>query len=82
MRIQHIVPSTHLPWLLASDYNETMSLEARNHGGPDMATRCTHFKNWIANNEPIDLVFLGPNLSGVGKTVCSPESVFGWIGFM
>ncbi|KAJ8443511.1 hypothetical protein Cgig2_016994 [Carnegiea gigantea] len=35
---------THL-WLIAGDFNETINLKERNHGGPDMLTRCTRFKH-------------------------------------
>ncbi|KAJ8448534.1 hypothetical protein Cgig2_012178 [Carnegiea gigantea] len=43
------------PWLMAGDFNETRTLEERDHGGPDMARRCSKFNNWIENNALIDI---------------------------
>ena len=51
------------PWLLAGDYNETISLEECNHGGPDMRRRCNRFKQWIENNGLIDLGYSGPKFT-------------------
>ena len=45
---------------LAGDFNETVSLDERNHGGPEMEMRCLCFKHWIENNDLIDLGFSGP----------------------
>ena len=50
----------HKPWLLAGDFNETVCLEERNHGRPEMLRRCNRFKYWIENNRLIDLGFSGP----------------------
>ena len=51
------------PWLLAGDFNETVSIEERNHGGPDMRRRCNRFKYWIENNGLIDLGYSGPRFT-------------------
>jgi len=48
------------PWLLARDFNETVSLDERNPGGPDMLRRYTRFKHWIENSGLINLGFSGP----------------------
>ena len=48
------------PWLLASDFNDTKSLEERMHCGQGLARRCTKFNHWIKNNGLIDLGFSGP----------------------
>jgi len=61
--IQQLAPSYRKPWLLAGDFNETICLEERSHGGPDMVRRCRRFKNWIDNNGFIDLGFSGPQFT-------------------
>ncbi|KAJ8424220.1 hypothetical protein Cgig2_011631 [Carnegiea gigantea] len=43
-----------LPWLLAGDYNETRTLDERDHSGLDMARHCSKFNNGIENNALID----------------------------
>ena len=48
------------PWLLAGDFNKTVNLEERNHGGEEMLRRCARFKHWIENSGLIDLGFSGP----------------------
>jgi len=52
-------------WLLARDFNETISLEKRNHGGPEMEWRCSKFRYWVENNGPRK--FLAIYLGGKGK---------------
>ena len=51
------------PWLLAGDFNETVSLKERNHGGPYMRRRYDRFRQWIENNGLIDLGFSGPKFT-------------------
>jgi len=46
------------PWLLADDFNKTVSLKERN-GGVEILRRCDKFENWIENNSFIDLGFSG-----------------------
>ncbi|KAJ8431281.1 hypothetical protein Cgig2_007614 [Carnegiea gigantea] len=52
-----------IPWLVARDFNETTSMEERNHGGSDTLRRCTKFKFWIENTGLIDLGFSGPKFT-------------------
>ncbi|KAJ8435531.1 hypothetical protein Cgig2_014450 [Carnegiea gigantea] len=47
-------------WLLASDFNEPISLEERYGTGIEMQRHCDKFKFWITNNALIDLGFFGP----------------------
>ena len=42
--LQSFASECSKPWLLAGNFNETTSIEERNHGGPEMMTRCTWFK--------------------------------------
>ncbi|KAJ8441389.1 hypothetical protein Cgig2_009097 [Carnegiea gigantea] len=53
------------PWLLAGDFSKTRNLEERDHGGSNMVRHCDKFNNWIENNAPIDLGFLGPKYTWV-----------------
>ncbi|KAJ8447113.1 hypothetical protein Cgig2_022842 [Carnegiea gigantea] len=64
-KLEHHANSSRAPWLLAGDFNETRSLEERDHGGPDMARRCSKFSNWIENNALHDLGFSGPKFTWV-----------------
>lgn len=50
-----------IPWLLAGDFNETISVDERMHGRPEMLRRCTRVKHRIENNGLIDVGFLGRN---------------------
>ncbi|KAJ8443567.1 hypothetical protein Cgig2_020654 [Carnegiea gigantea] len=59
MELSHLAYRTNQPWMLAGDFNETKSLEERDHGGCEMDRRCQNFNNWIENNELIDLGFTG-----------------------
>ena len=61
--LQHFAENCQLPWLLAGDFNETINLEERNHGGPDMQRRCDRFKYWIENNGLLDLGYSGPKFT-------------------
>ncbi|KAJ8431324.1 hypothetical protein Cgig2_013540 [Carnegiea gigantea] len=61
--LHHFASKCTYPWLLAGDFNETTSLDERNHGGPDMLRRCTRFKHWIANTGLIDLGYSGPKFT-------------------
>ena len=62
-QLQQFASTVGKPWLLAGDFNETVSLEERNHGGPEMVRRCTRFKHWIENTGLIDLGFSGPKFT-------------------
>ena len=53
------------PWLSVGDFNETHSLDERDHGDNDMAHRCAKFNNWIENNAMLDLGFSGPSYTWV-----------------
>lgn len=53
---------TH-PWPVTGDFNDTISLDERNHGGPEMQRRCTRFKHWIENTGLIDLGYSGPKFT-------------------
>ena len=61
--LQHRASEYQRPWLLAGDFNETASLEERNHGGADMWRRCQRFKAWIENNGLIDVGYSGPKFT-------------------
>ena len=56
----------NVPWMLAGDFNETRSLEERDHGGKEMARRCAKFNNWIENNGLLDMGFSGPKFTWSG----------------
>ena len=62
-KLQQFASVHDKPWLLAGDFNETISLEERNHGVPEMLRRCKRFKHWIENTGLIDLGFSGPNFT-------------------
>ena len=50
------------PWLLAGDFNETMSMTERNGvESTEMMRRCREFSNWVNNNELINSGCSGPN---------------------
>jgi len=51
------------PWLLAGDFNKTVSIEERNHGGAEIEQRCRQFKHWIDNTGLVDLGFSGPKFT-------------------
>ena len=55
--------AVNILWLLAGDFNETSSLDERNHGGPDMQRRCNRFTYWIENNGLLDLGYSGPKFT-------------------
>ena len=57
--LQQFASDYHGPWLLAGDFNETATLEERNHGGPEMLRRCQRFQSWIDNTGLIDLGYSG-----------------------
>jgi len=61
--LQQFATNCTKPWLIGGHFNETISLEERNHGSPDMIRRCTKFKHWIENNGLIDLSFMGPKFT-------------------
>ncbi|KAJ8432136.1 hypothetical protein Cgig2_014297 [Carnegiea gigantea] len=63
--IQQFGSSVRRPWLLAGDFNGTISLEERNHGGVEMLRRCERFKYWVKNNGFIILGFSGPKFTWV-----------------
>ena len=62
-QLQQFASETTKPWLVAGDFNETIDLEERNHGGPEMIRRCQRFKLWIENSGLIDLGFSGPRFT-------------------
>ena len=64
--LQHFASECNKPWLLAGDFNETMSLKERNHGGTEMLRRCSRFKHWIGNNGSLIWVSLGQSSPGPG----------------
>ena len=37
-KIQHFWATVQVPWLLMGDFNDTINLEERNHGGIEMIT--------------------------------------------
>ncbi|KAJ8450710.1 LOW QUALITY PROTEIN: hypothetical protein Cgig2_021182 [Carnegiea gigantea] len=57
--------TTNRPWLLAGDFNETKTLDERDHRGADMARRCSKSNNWIENNALLDIGFTGPKFTWV-----------------
>jgi len=59
-QLQHLATQYHKPWLLVGDFNETATLEERNHSSPEMLRRCKRFQQWIDNSGLIDLGFSGP----------------------
>ncbi|KAJ8451520.1 hypothetical protein Cgig2_018154 [Carnegiea gigantea] len=63
------------PWLLVGDFNETTSLDERDHGGSDMARRYVKFNNWIDNNALLDIGFTGPKFTWLGDAPLVPERV-------
>jgi len=62
-RLESFAATFHKPWLLVGDFNETISLDERNHRGPEMQRRCRRFKHWIDNNGLVDLGFSGPKFT-------------------
>ncbi|KAJ8442674.1 hypothetical protein Cgig2_003718 [Carnegiea gigantea] len=58
-KLESWASSNNRPWLMVGTFNETRSLEERNHGGPDMARHCSKFNDWIENNALIDIGFSG-----------------------
>ncbi|KAJ8420570.1 hypothetical protein Cgig2_025917 [Carnegiea gigantea] len=62
-QLHHFAQANREPWLLACDFNKTISLAERNHGGQDMERRCLKFRYWVENNGLIDLGFSGPNFT-------------------
>ena len=58
-QLQQLATEYLKPWLLTGDFNETTSLEERNHGGPEILRRCNRFKHWIDNNGLINLGYSG-----------------------
>jgi len=45
INIQEYGATIKHPWLFASDFNKTISLEEGNHGGPDVLRHCVQFKH-------------------------------------
>ncbi|KAJ8422017.1 hypothetical protein Cgig2_007567 [Carnegiea gigantea] len=67
--------TTNHPWLLAGDFNETKTLDERDHGGADMARCCSKFNNWIENNALLDIGFTEPKFIWVrGHTPSTRKS--------
>ncbi|XP_021756943.1 uncharacterized protein LOC110722030 [Chenopodium quinoa] len=49
------------PWMLAGDFNDTMSMSERiGVGGSEMERRCKDFSDWVNDNHLIDLGSSGP----------------------
>ncbi|XP_010666673.1 uncharacterized protein LOC104883809 [Beta vulgaris subsp. vulgaris] len=60
--LEKIKDSYFGPWLLAGDFNETMTMNERNGSeSSEMSRRCREFSNWVSNNELIDLGCSGPS---------------------
>ncbi|XP_021730835.1 uncharacterized protein LOC110697764 [Chenopodium quinoa] len=52
------------PWMLAGDFNDTMSMAERlGKGGSEMERRCKEFSDWVNNNQLIDLGCSGPEFT-------------------
>ncbi|XP_021721963.1 uncharacterized protein LOC110689485 [Chenopodium quinoa] len=60
--LERIKDSFSGPWMMAGDFNDTVSLSERNgNGGSEMLRRCNEFSNWIENNRFIDMGCSGPD---------------------
>jgi len=62
------------PWLLTGDFNETVSLEDRNHDGIEMLRWCEKFKHWIDNNGFIDMGFSGHKFTWIKENNASIQT--------
>jgi len=51
--------------LLASDFNETTSLDEPDHGGPAMQRRCSKFQCYIEDNGLIAIGFFGSKFTSI-----------------
>ncbi|KAJ8431493.1 hypothetical protein Cgig2_032264 [Carnegiea gigantea] len=49
----------------SGDFNETRSLDEKDHEGPIMTRRCAKFNNWIGNNASIDIGFSRPKYAWI-----------------
>ena len=58
-KLRRYVDSTAHPWMLAGDFNETVSMYER-HNCEDLSRRCDNFLHWINNHGLIELGFSGP----------------------
>lgn len=57
--IQQFGSTVRRPWVITREFNDTISLEERTHGG----RRCERLKLWVKNNGFIDLGFSGPKFT-------------------
>lgn len=54
--LENISQGYNGPWLLASDFNDTLSMSERiGVGGSEMQRRCREFSEWVDNNNLLDL---------------------------
>ncbi|CAL2264473.1 unnamed protein product [Prunus armeniaca] len=56
-----VARSHNLPWLLAGDFNEILSIEDKFGGASTLRVR--GFKNWFDGNDMVDLGFSGPKFT-------------------
>ncbi|KAJ8420595.1 LOW QUALITY PROTEIN: hypothetical protein Cgig2_027130 [Carnegiea gigantea] len=59
IQLHQFVAQCNRPWLVAGDFNETVHLSERNHGGIEMIRRWDKFNYWIKNCGIVDLGFTG-----------------------
>jgi len=79
-QLQHLATDYQKPWLLAGDFNETATLEERNHSNPEMLRRCKRFKQWIDNSGLIDLGYSGPKYTWQEASLATLERKQDWTG--
>lgn len=61
-KLEEVKDNFNGPWLLAGDFNETMSIEERNGAnGSEMQRRCRAFSDWVNSNGLLDLGSSGPD---------------------
>ncbi|XP_028805882.1 uncharacterized protein LOC114760757 [Neltuma alba] len=58
--LSSIAPDSNEPWLLASDFNATLSSGERKGGASERRRGCRLFHSFIQSNELIDLGYVGP----------------------
>ncbi|KAJ8446074.1 hypothetical protein Cgig2_017576 [Carnegiea gigantea] len=74
-KLRHFASRTAQPWMLEGDFNETRTLEEKDHGDSDMARSCQNFSHWIENNELLDLGFTGPRFTwSRGNSYCTRKN--------
>jgi len=60
VKLAHFNTIFDKPWLLAGDFNDTVSRGERQGCSPQLERRCNCFNNWLHNNGFVDLGFIGP----------------------